>query len=90
MPQSAVQRKVVQAGAGLEEVARSAPYLKSSVSEVMGDGLHKARRAVKKSRYAAQDLIDDVLYSVRRHSLRSVAVTAGVAFGLGVLVGRKL
>jgi hypothetical protein len=40
----------------------------------------------KRSRYAAEDLIDDAAHRVKRDPLRALAMGLAIGFGLGALV----
>ena len=44
-----------------------------------------ARRLAKRSRYAAEDLIDDAAHRVKRDPLRAVAMGLAIGFGMGAL-----
>jgi ElaB/YqjD/DUF883 family membrane-anchored ribosome-binding protein len=44
-----------------------------------------ARRLARRSRYAAEDLIDDAAHRVKRDPLRAVAIGLVVGFGVGAL-----
>jgi ElaB/YqjD/DUF883 family membrane-anchored ribosome-binding protein len=44
-----------------------------------------ARRLAKRSRYAAEDLIDDAAHRVKRDPLRALAIGLAIGFGLGAL-----
>ncbi len=69
------RERLMEAG---DEVSR----LKTEASQAVEDGVVAARRLAKRSRYAAEDLIDDAAHRVKRDPLRSVAI--GLAIGLGV------
>ena len=68
-------------GAG-SEVSR----LKSEASHAVEDGVTAARRLAKRSRYAAEDLIDDAAHRVKRDPLRSVVLGFVIGISLGALV----
>ena len=57
------------------------------VSDTIEDGMHTAKRAVKRGRYAAEDLMDETVYQIKQHPLRCTGITLGVGFGLGAIVG---
>lgn len=61
--------------------------VKEVMSEAVEDGFNATRRAVKKGRRAAEDLIDDAEYQVKQHPFGSVGVSFGVGLGLGALIG---
>ena len=49
----------------------------------LDDGIRSARQAVKHSRYALEDIIEDAQHTVKQKPLGTV----GVAFVAGILVG---
>ena len=60
---------------------------KKAVINAAGDCVDAARRAVKRARFAAEDLVDEAAHSVKHRPLQTVAVTFGLAFGVGALIG---
>lgn len=56
-----------------------------SAVEDYADG---TRRAVRRGRHAAEDLIDEAARSIKKRPLHTVALTFGLAFGTGFLFGR--
>ena len=81
--------KVAEQRARMREGAED---LKDRVGEMFEDALADAKRMAKKGRYAAEDLIDDTEYKIKKAPFRSVWMTfaAGMSIGLvaGVLVSR--
>ena len=71
------------ANAAETETAR----LKSVVADVLEDGVHAARRAMKHGLFVAEDLMDDAAHEVKRHPLQAVATTSIMSFAAGVAVG---
>lgn len=61
--------------------------LKNKVSEAVEEGLDATRRTIKRSRRAAEDLVEEIAHQIKRDPLRAVAVTFGVGLGLGALIG---
>ena len=47
----------------------------------------EARRIAKRGRYAAEDLVDETTYRIKRDPLRSVAITFAIGLGVGALAG---
>lgn len=83
-----ILQKAVQAGE--EQIAQAglkAAHLKEKLSHVVEDGVSATRKAIKRSRYAAEDMIDETAYRIKRDPLRCVAITFGVGLGLGTLIG---
>jgi hypothetical protein len=60
--------------------------LKDIVSAVE-DYADATRRAARRGRLAAEDLMDEAAHSVKQRPLQIVALTFGLAFGTGVLFG---
>ncbi len=71
------------ANAAETETAR----LKSVVADVLEDGVHAARRAMKHGLFVAEDLMDDAAHEVKRRPLQAVATTSIMSFAAGVAVG---
>jgi ElaB/YqjD/DUF883 family membrane-anchored ribosome-binding protein len=69
----------------LMEAGGEVSRLKSEASQAVEDGVTVARRLAKRSRYAAEDLIDDAAHRVKRDPLRSVAIGLAIGFVLGAL-----
>jgi ElaB/YqjD/DUF883 family membrane-anchored ribosome-binding protein len=69
----------------LMEVGGEVSRLKAEASQAVEDGVIAARRLAKRSRYAAEDLIDDAAHRVKRDPLRALAVGLTIGFGLGAL-----
>jgi hypothetical protein len=82
MAESAV-RKIVDLGTEIPNWSSGKKAVVSAVEDCVG----AARRAVKRGRFAAEDLLDEAAHSVKRHPLQTVALTFGLAFGAGVLLG---
>jgi ElaB/YqjD/DUF883 family membrane-anchored ribosome-binding protein len=72
--------RVIQAGA---EAAR----LKAQASHAVEDAKIGAKRLAKRGRYAAEDLVDEAEYRIKRDPFRSVAITLAVGLGIGALAG---
>src|SRR6266404_8769729 len=77
--------KAVQAGERVVELGAEASRLKVRASHAVEDAMTEARRMAKRGRYAAEDLVDETAHRIKRDPLRSIAVTFGIAFGLGAL-----
>jgi ElaB/YqjD/DUF883 family membrane-anchored ribosome-binding protein len=83
---SSLLDKAAQLGERLVEVGGDAARLKSVASHAVEDAVTEAKRFAKRGRYAAEDLIDDAAYRVKRDPFRSVALGFAVGFSLGALV----
>jgi hypothetical protein len=51
------------------------------------DCVGAARRALKRGRFAAEELMDEAAHTIKRHPLQTVRLTFGLAFGVGALFG---
>ena len=71
---------VALAGAGVG-------LLKETVADAIEDRIYAAKRAVKKGRRAAEDLLDDAEYQVKQHLLSTMGMAFGLGLGLGAVVG---
>jgi hypothetical protein len=74
-------------GSRLAKMGCEAMNVKSALTSAAQDKFTAATRAVRKSCYAASDFVDEVAMNVKRHPLKSTAITFGVAFGIGALAG---
>lgn len=77
---------VFEKSASVEDALREVSKIRSIVSEAVEDGVRSANQAMKRSRHAAEDMIDDVRHTVKQRPFESV----GVAFGVGALTGGLL
>jgi hypothetical protein len=82
MAESAV-RKIVDLGTEIPHWNSG----KKAVLSAVGDCVGAARRAVKRGRFAAEDLMDEAAHSVKQRPLQTVVLTFGLAFGAGALFG---
>jgi hypothetical protein len=82
MPDSAV-KEAVNGGAKISHWDFSLKDFVSAV-EIYAYG---TRRAVRRGRLAAEDLIDEAAHNIKQRPLQTVALTFGLAFGTGVLFG---
>ena len=82
MAESAV-RKIVDLGTEIPNWDSG----KKAVVSVVGDCVGAARRAVKRGRFAAEDLMNEAAHSVKQRPLQTVVLTFGLAFGAGALFG---
>ena len=69
----------------LMEVGGDVSRLKTEATQAVEDRVVAARRLAKRSRYAAEDLIDDAAHRVKRDPLRAVAMGLAIGFGMGAL-----
>jgi ElaB/YqjD/DUF883 family membrane-anchored ribosome-binding protein len=69
----------------LMEIGGEVSRLKTEASEAVEDRVVAARRLARRSRYAAEDLIDDAAHRVKRDPLRALAIGLVVGLGVGAL-----
>jgi ElaB/YqjD/DUF883 family membrane-anchored ribosome-binding protein len=79
--------KAVRAGGRVVEVGAEAARLKVQASHAVEDAKASARRLAKRGRYAADDLVDETAYRIKRDPFRSVAIVLAVGLGVGALAG---
>lgn len=84
---NARRRSVMLAEEKLAQMGAEAARIKDRVSNAVEDKYDAAKRAVRRGKYVAEDLIDETSYRIKRDPLSSVAVTFGVGVGLGVVIG---
>ncbi|MFN7947574.1 MAG: hypothetical protein U0Z53_19650 [Blastocatellia bacterium] len=83
-----ILEKAAHAGAAhAAQVAVTAERVKEQLNQVVEDSLNAARRTARRTRYAAEDLVDETTYRIKREPLRAVALVLGIGFGLGTLAG---
>ncbi len=80
-------KKAMLAEEKLSQMSAEATRIKERMSHAMEDGVDAARRAMRKGKYAAEDLLDETAYRIKRDPINSVAITFGVGMGLGVMIG---
>ena len=77
--------KAMQVGERLVEVGGEAARLKTAASHAVEDAVTEAKRLAKRSRYAAEDLMEDTAHRVKRDPLRSVGLGLAIGLGMGAL-----
>jgi len=82
---SSLLGKARHVGERLMEAGGEISRLKTEASQAVEDTVTEAKRLAKRSRYAAEDLIDDAAHRVKRDPLRSVAMGLAIGFGLGAM-----
>jgi ElaB/YqjD/DUF883 family membrane-anchored ribosome-binding protein len=93
--ESKVMKKTAVAGERLAEIgtgiAAEASQIKERVIDTFEESLDTARdaakRAIKSGRVAAEDLLDDAAYRVKKNPLQSVGATFGVGLAFGLVIG---
>ncbi len=71
----------------IAETAEEAARLREAVIHAIDDSMDAARKAAKRGRQVADEMIEDAEHSVRHHPLGTVGMAALGAFAIGSLVG---
>jgi ElaB/YqjD/DUF883 family membrane-anchored ribosome-binding protein len=83
-----VQKEVIEPSAQwLSRLPSRVNKAVEEVNEVLEDGLDTTRRTLKLVRKTAREMSDDAVHTVKKYPLQTVAITFGVALGVGVLAG---
>ena len=77
--------KAMHVGERLVEVGGEAARLKTTASHAVEDAVTEAKRLAKRSRYAAEDLMEDAAHRVKHDPLRSVGLGFAIGLGMGAL-----
>jgi ElaB/YqjD/DUF883 family membrane-anchored ribosome-binding protein len=77
--------KAMHVGERLVEVGGEAERLKTAASHAVEDAVTEAKRLAKRTRYGAEDLMEDAAHHVKRHPLRSVGRGFAIGLGMGAL-----
>jgi ElaB/YqjD/DUF883 family membrane-anchored ribosome-binding protein len=64
-----------------------ASRLRVAASHAVEEKVAAARRLAKRSRHAAEDLVDEAAYRIKREPLRTVGLVFTIGLGLGALIG---
>ncbi len=72
---------------GTRRAVRRGRLAAEEIASAVKDYADGTQRAVRRGRFAAEDLIDEAAHSIKKRPLQTVAVTFGLAFGTGVLIG---
>lgn len=78
----------VAAGSRLAEpLSHGADRLKRAVSDTIDDQLRGARRSLRRTRHAAEDMTDDLRMYARRQPVQTLALALGIGALIGVVIG---
>ena len=67
----------------VEDALREASKFRSTVTDVVKDGVRTANQQIRRGRYAAEDMFEEARHTVKRRPVEAVALM----FAAGVLVG---
>jgi ElaB/YqjD/DUF883 family membrane-anchored ribosome-binding protein len=68
-----------------EQLAEMGQEARTAASHAFVDGMTGAKRFAKRSRYAAEDLMEDAAHRVKRNPFRSVGMGLTIGLGVGAL-----
>ena len=80
-------QKAFHAGQELGKLGLDSAQIKTKIEDAVENGIQAAKRTVKNGQHAAEDVLDEAKYKIKREPLRSVAVSLGIGLGLGAIVG---
>jgi len=78
-------RKTIETGAQVANMGLDAARMKERVEHAVDDRVTAARRAAKRGRYAAEDLLDEATHCIKKNPMGAVAASFWAGFGLGAL-----
>lgn len=85
-----VKDRIVDATRNAAHLSHEARLLKSVAEDVLEDGVHAAKRAMKSVQRGVEtleDFRDEAAYRVKREPFKAVGIAAGIGLVLGVAVG---
>jgi len=88
-PSSAADR-IMDAGRAVAHLSHQARLAKSLAGDAIGDGVNAARHAVRSVRRSIErleDVKDEGIHYVKRQPLKTIAMTAGIGFTVGLMAG---
>jgi len=77
--------KATHVGTHLAEVGDKTAWLKAAASRAVEDAVTKAKRFAKRSRYAAEDVVEDTAHRIKHRPLRSLGLGVMARLGTGAL-----
>ena len=80
-------KKTLEAAGKGAAVAIDAELLKKRLENAVEGALVDAKRAAKRGKYAAEDIVDDTTHLIKKNPWQSVGYAAGAGFGLGLFAG---
>lgn len=72
-----------------ERIIKGFTASREAVAEALQDGKTAVRQVVKRTRHAAEDLLDETTHNIKRFPIGSVAMAFGVGTMVGVLMSRN-
>jgi hypothetical protein len=77
----------LKTGKQLAKAGYEVGNFKSTLNNAAREPVAAAKRAIRKTRYATEDFVNEVIVVVRKQPLKSLCITFGFAFGIGALAG---
>lgn len=85
--QAELLKKTINAGAKAAKAGVDVARVKDNVTHAVEDTVEATRRAVKRGRYAAEDMMEDTTHCIKQHPWEAIGVTFGMGMGIGLLLG---
>jgi ElaB/YqjD/DUF883 family membrane-anchored ribosome-binding protein len=85
--QTELVKKTLRTGGKALALGMNAERMKEQLTHQFEDGMAEAKRALKRSRHAAEDLLDDTEYNIKQNPWRTVGLSLGLGLGIGALAG---
>lgn len=84
---ASVADRVKNSARSATDFAREASHLKARAADVLEDGLHDARRTLKRGMHELEDLRDEAVVHVRKKPLAAMGATFLAGLTLGMALG---
>lgn len=76
--------------ATIDDIFREVTRLKSVVTDAVDDGVQSALRAAKQGRDAAEDMVHEARYAIKRNPIQAAGIVLAVGFLLGGIIALTL
>jgi ElaB/YqjD/DUF883 family membrane-anchored ribosome-binding protein len=83
MPEAVMEKVSEQIAHSAQRISKAA----ETFADVLDEGIGVAKRAVKHSGDAFEELMDDNTQRIKRHPLETVAMTFAIGFSVGMMFG---
>ena len=80
-------KKSIKVGAKAASMGVEAARMKESMNHMVEDQITTAKRAMKRTRYATEDCLDETAYRIKQHPFRAVGMVFGIGLGVGLMMG---
>ncbi len=80
-------KKSIKVGVQAASMGVEAARMKESMNHLVEDQITTAKRAMKRTRYAAEDYLDETEYRIKQHPFRAVGIVFGIGLGVGLMMG---